>query len=37
MIKIVDYGVGNIQAFTTMFKRMLGTAPRAYLTSRTAA
>ena len=29
MIKIVDYGVGNIQAFTTMFKRLGIPAERA--------
>jgi len=26
-----------VPAFTTMFRRMLGTSPRAYLTSRKAA
>lgn len=33
----LDAGYESVPAFTTMFKRMLGTAPRAYLTSRTAA
>lgn len=30
MIRIVDYGVGNIQAFVTMFKRLGLPAERAY-------
>jgi glutamine amidotransferase len=30
MIRIVDYGVGNIQAFMTMFKRLGISAERAY-------
>ena len=29
MIKVVDYGVGNIQAFMTLFKRMGLDAERA--------
>ena len=29
MIKLVDYGVGNIQAFMTLFKRMGLDAQRA--------
>jgi len=29
MIRIVDYGVGNIQAFMTMFKRLGVPAERA--------
>ena len=30
MIRIVDYGVGNIQAFVTMFKRLGLPAERAH-------
>ncbi len=30
MIRIVDYGVGNIQAFVTMFKRLGLPAAGAY-------
>ena len=33
----LDAGYESVPAFTTMFKRMLGTSPRAYLTSRKAA
>jgi AraC-like DNA-binding protein/quercetin dioxygenase-like cupin family protein len=33
----LDAGYESVPAFTTMFKRMLGSAPRAYLTSREAA
>lgn len=33
----LEAGYESVPAFTTMFKRMLGTSPRAYLTSRKAA
>lgn len=33
----LDAGYESVPAFTTMFKRMLGASPRAYLTSRTVA
>jgi imidazole glycerol-phosphate synthase subunit HisH len=33
MIRIVDYGVGNIQAFMTMFKRLDISAERALVPS----
>ena len=33
----LDAGYESVPAFTTMFKRMLGASPRAYLTSRAAA
>jgi AraC-like DNA-binding protein/quercetin dioxygenase-like cupin family protein len=33
----LDAGYESVPAFTTMFKRMLGASPRAYLTSRKAA
>lgn len=33
----LDAGYESVPAFTTMFRRMLGAAPRAYLTSREAA
>jgi imidazole glycerol-phosphate synthase subunit HisH len=33
MIRIVDYGVGNIQAFATMFKRLGVPAERAHTTA----
>lgn len=33
----LDAGYESVPAFTTMFKRMLGSAPRAYLTNRKAA
>lgn len=33
----LDAGYESVPAFTTMFKRMLGSSPRAYLTSRKAA
>ena len=33
----LDAGYESVPAFTTMFRHMLGTSPRAYLTSRTAA
>jgi glutamine amidotransferase len=33
MIRIVDYGVGNIQAFMTMFKRLGISAERAFVPS----
>ena len=33
----LDAGYESVPAFTTMFKRMLGTSPRIYLTDRKAA